>query len=91
MIFKPMKKEDVLKALEGQEDVLQKALKRHQLYFNSLSCPECGGKVMAIVNAKTPWRVGCDVLPNFLAKCQYCGVEFEPYTGIQLTMPEPPP
>lgn len=88
MIFKPMKKEDVLRALEGQENILDRHVKEHEAYFKRISCPSCHGDVMAIVNVRKLYSPG-QVLPNYLGKCKTCGVEFEPYTGIQLTMPEP--
>lgn len=83
-----MKKEDVLRALEGQENILDKRVKEHEAFFKRLSCPSCQGDVMPIVNVRKLFSQG-EVLPNFLGKCKTCGVEFEPYTGIQLTMPEP--
>lgn len=86
MIFKTMKPEDVRKALEGQEPILKQAAEELETFFKRLSCPSCGGEVMKIVNAKTPFKEG-DILPNFLAKCKVCSIEFEPYTGIQVTMP----
>lgn len=86
MIFKPMKPEDVRKALEGQENILDPAVKENEAFFKRLACPSCGGEVMPIVNAKTPFKKG-SILPNYIAKCKTCGVEFEPHTGIQITMP----
>lgn len=86
MIFKPMKPEDVRKALEGHENILDKAVKENEAFFKRLSCPSCGGEVMAVVNARTPFREG-GILPNYLGKCKACSVEFEPHTGIQVSMP----
>ncbi len=85
MLFKPMKPEDVRKALEGQTDILGPAAKQSEDFFKRLTCPTCGSDVMPIVNAKKPFRDG-EVLPNYLGKCKKCGVEFEPTTGIQVTM-----
>lgn len=87
MIFKPMKREDVRRALEGQMDILGEAAKQNEAFFKRLSCPSCHGEVGPIVNAKAPFKEG-GILPNFLAKCKVCSIEFEPYTGIQVTMPE---
>ena len=88
MIFKTMKQADVLRALEGHQDVLTSAAKENEEFFRRLSCPSCHGEVMSIVNARKPFREG-GILPNYLGKCKSCGVEFEPYTGIQVTLPEP--
>lgn len=86
MLFKPMKPEDVRKALEGHEDILKKANDESLAFFKRLSCPSCGGEVLRIVNAQKPFKAN-ELLANFLGKCKTCGIEFEPYTGIQITMP----
>lgn len=83
-MFRPMKKEDVLKALEGHENILKKATEENEAFFGRLSCPECRGAVMPIVNTKQLYREG-GILPNYLAKCRACTLEFEPYTGIIVT------
>jgi hypothetical protein len=88
MIFKPMKKEDVLKSLGGQEDVLTPEVKRNEEYFRSLSCPYCGNKCMPFVDPSRLFREG-DLLPNYMARCVACGSEFEPYTKILTTVPHP--
>ena len=86
MIFKTMKREALLKALEGHKDILKPAFEDNEKFFKRLACPSCGGEVMPIVNPKTPFKEG-DILPNFLGRCRACGVEFDPYTGIQVTLP----
>lgn len=86
MIFKPMPEEEIRKALEGHENILDRAVKENEAFFRRLTCPSCGGEVMAKVNYKQPFREGA-ILPNYIGKCKVCGVEFEPYTGIQITLP----
>jgi len=85
MLFKTMPKEVILKALEGHENILDKAVEEQQQFFKRLSCPSCGGEVIAIVNPKQIFKKGA-LLPNCLAKCKVCEIEFEPYTGIQVTL-----
>ncbi len=87
MIFKPMKQEDVRRALKGHQDILKSAYEQNEKFFKALSCPSCGGEVMAVINARTPFKEG-SLLPNYLAKCKACSVEFEPYTGLIVTLPE---
>jgi DNA-directed RNA polymerase subunit RPC12/RpoP len=89
MIFKPMKREEVLKLLEGQEDVLTPAIRAHEEYFKKLLCPYCSGdRCMPFVDPRRPFREG-DLLPNYLARCTTCGTEFEPYTKLQISLPHP--
>lgn len=84
-----MKRADVLKALEGHENALGPAVKAHEEYFAKLHCYECGGPVLAFVNPQKLFREDA-VLPNFLARCRTCGLEFEPYTKIQVNVPGTP-
>jgi hypothetical protein len=86
MLFKTMPKEVILKTLEGHENILSKAAEEQRQFFKRLSCPSCGGEVMAIVNARQIFKKG-ELLPNCLARCRTCEIEFEPYTGIQITLP----
>lgn len=86
MLFKTMPREAVLKALKGHENILDTAAEEQRKFFERLTCPSCGGQVMPIVNPKQLFKKG-SILPNCLAKCRTCGVEFEPYTRIQVTLP----
>lgn len=86
--FKVMDQEAARKALEGHPNVLKSAVEEHQKKFKSLKCPACGGSCMPFVDATRPFVEG-EILPNYLARCTSCGVEFDPHTGIQLTIPKP--
>lgn len=86
MIFKTMKKKDVLKALEGQENVLKGAVEENEQFFKRLRCPHCKGEVLPVVNARQPFVEG-SLLPNYLGKCKVCSLEFEPHTGIIVSLP----
>lgn len=87
MIFKTLPQDVVRKALEGQQNILAPAVEENARYFKRLSCPSCGGEVMPVVNPLQPFKAD-SVLPNYLAKCKTCEVEFEPYTGIQISLPK---
>jgi hypothetical protein len=88
MIFKPMNPDDVRKALEGHQDVLTPAMEAVDNYFHNLSCPACGGECMRFVDPSGLYKEGA-LLPTFLARCKACGIEFEPYTKIQVSGPRP--
>jgi hypothetical protein len=90
MIFKTMPREVILKALEGQEDVLTPALREHQQYFRNLSCPRCQSSVIPVVDPKRLFREN-GLLPNYLAKCSACECVFEPYTKIEVELPKKAP
>lgn len=86
MIFKPMKPEDVRRAIEGHKDIITPAITEVRRFIRGLSCISCGGDVIEIVNSKVLFTEG-NILPNFLAECISCKVQFEPYTRIQVAMP----
>ncbi len=86
MIFKPMKREDALRALKGQENIIAPAVREHEEFFKRLACPSCGSNVMAVPNHRQLFREG-SILPNYLAKCTSCETEFDPYTKIIVTLP----
>lgn len=86
MIFKEMKIEDVLKALEGQEDVLSKEVEAHNRYIEKLTCFQCGSPdIEQFVDPEHLFKEG-SVLPNYLVRCTSCGCEFEPYTKVQVKL-----
>lgn len=87
MIFKEMDPDEVRKALEGHENVLAPEVKKHEDYFASLECAYCGGSCRAIVSKERLFETG-SMLPKYLAECNDCGHQFEPYTGIELCGPK---
>lgn len=89
MIFKAMPREAVLKALEGQVDILTPELQRHQEYFKNLTCPHCQGSVVPVLDPKHLFRENA-ILPNYMAECTNCKCQFEPYTKIEVQLPKEP-
>lgn len=86
MIFKPMKPEEVRRLIEGHKDIVTPAVTEVINFVRHLSCPSCGGDVIEVVNSRTPFKEG-SIVPNFLGECISCKVQFEPYTRIQVSMP----
>ena len=83
MIFKEMDKEEVLKVLEGQKDILSEEKQKHEEYFAHLRCISCrGDEIEPFVDPESLYAPG-SFLPNYLARCSACGCEFTPYTKIQ--------
>ncbi len=87
MIFKPMKPEIIRQIVKGHKDVVTPAVAEARNFIRRMSCPSCGGEVIEVVNSKTPFTEG-NIVPNFLAECISCKVQFEPYTRIQVSMPK---
>ncbi len=88
MIFKEMDQDEVLKALEGQKDILSDEMKKHEEYFAQLRCISCScDEVVAFVDPESLFSQG-SFLPNYMARCSECGCEFTPYTKLQTSSPD---
>lgn len=88
MIFKEMNEEDILKALEGQEDILTEEMRKHEEYFAHLRCISCSSnEIEPFVDPETLFAPG-SLLPHYLARCSACKCEFTPYTKIQTSSPD---
>ena len=87
MPFKTIDPEIMLKALEGHENILDKEVEAHEEYFRKLSCINCGSNVTPFVDPSRLFRDGQN-LPNYLARCETCKCEFEPYTKIEVKGPD---
>lgn len=69
--------------LEGQVDILTDKVAEESEYLSTLPCPKCGTThCLPTVDARKPFVDG-QILPRRLMHCLNCGLEFEPYTGIQ--------
>lgn len=79
---KPLTQDEIWKLLEGQEDVLTPLAKKEQIFFRNSACPTCGAVSHSqTVNAKRPFSQGSP-LPNILLRCLQCHTEFDPNTGL---------
>ncbi len=87
MIFKLMDTEKLLSILKDRDSMLTEALVQNQKFFDSLKCIRCSEKVSPIISKVNPFTNG-DVLPNYWARCNSCGCEFEPYTKIEISGPK---
>lgn len=90
MVFKQMNPEDVLKALEGHQNVIKEEVKRVVDYFSNLQCLHCGGSCRMEINNKKLFDSG-SILPNFIAQCNDCDAQFTPYTKIEVQGPKRDP
>ncbi len=81
-----MKQSEVLEILKNHQDFsMRTELEREDKYIQDLVCKICQGSMLKIL---TPTPQFFNGLPKYWAKCVACGVEIEPYTGIQITLPD---
>jgi hypothetical protein len=90
MIFKEMDPDEVRKALEGHHNAIADEVKKHEDYFASLSCSYCQGSVHPFISPEKLFEEN-SFLPKYLAECDLCGHQFEPYTKIELRGPQRDP
>lgn len=90
MIFKEMDPAEVLKLLEGHTNILKPEVEAHEKYFASLECPYCRGDCHAFLSPTKLFEEN-SMLPKYLAECNLCACQFEPYTGIELRGPKRDP
>lgn len=78
-----MKEEDILKAIEGVEDIITPAVKSRRERYARLKCPGCGGRISMEVWSSDLTRMRSDeVVPDGRARCIACGRLFDPDTGL---------
>lgn len=78
-----MKEEELLKAIEGVEDVITPAVRARRDRYAKLKCPGCRGNVSMEVWPEDLKRMRADeVVPDGRARCLACGCLFDPDTGL---------
>lgn len=90
MIFKEMDPEEALAAIAGHENVVKKAVEEMERYFSKLRCFRCSGSCRPTLNNQALYKDG-EILPDYLAECNDCGVIFTPYTMIEVRGPTKDP
>jgi hypothetical protein len=87
--LKLLSEQELRQALAGHKDILTDADAESKRFFATRFCPYCkSNEIMRKVNPQQLFREG-EVIPNYLGMCKACGCEFEPYTGILITLPRP--
>ena len=90
MIFKEMDPAEVRNLLEGHENVLKPEVEAHEKYFAGLECVYCRGDCHPFLAPEKLFNEG-SILPKYLAECNLCGHQFEPYTKIEVRGPQRSP
>lgn len=81
--FKQSSQDDILKLLDGHEDVLTPRTKQELEFVSSQICPRCGGNVVPEHYLPRMLNGGP---PRPLARCGECHCLFDPYSGLLLEM-----
>lgn len=71
----------LLEKYGGQKDLVTEADSTVKEYLETVECPECRSHVTPFVNPQNPFSPG-KLTPNFLCRCDSCGCELEPYSGV---------
>lgn len=76
----------ILELLENERDIITEKAQQREQFYQSQTCPRCGGEALTkIGNIKTLFRRN-DPLPRYQLHCEGCECQFDPYSGIILTM-----
>jgi len=86
MIVQYMKEEDILRAIEGHTNVINKAIESKNAQSN-FSCLRCGGKTIDKLADKNLFLDG-EILPNYYAECTNCLAVFNPTLRIEISPPK---
>ena len=78
-----MKTEDVLRAIEGQPNLIAEAAKEKKEFFSRTKCVSCGSSVVPEVTVDDLTRMLPDqILPFGKARCTACRCLFDPFTRL---------
>ncbi len=86
MIVQYMKEEEILNAISGHINFIDKALqeKSKEGIFN---CLRCGGKTRNKIDESRLFIDG-DLLPNYYAECVECFAVFNPKLMLEISPPK---
>jgi hypothetical protein len=86
MSLKPVDPRITAKLLEGHQDVISGLAAEREKFYQHQSCPYCqGNSFRKIGDGRTLFRAG-EPLPRYQLHCLDCGCEFDPFSGIVLTI-----
>lgn len=83
-MFKTMKQDTVLSIISKYSSNIRSEVEREDKFIANLSCRNCGGSMIKS-SPKVPQFL--NGMPKNWARCTACNTEIEPYTGIQINMP----
>jgi hypothetical protein len=86
MLLKPMDPRITLKLLEGHPDTITQLAQEREKFYQSQSCPQCGGNAFVKRADSRILFTDEDPLPRFLLECSNCKGTFDPHSGIIVTM-----
>lgn len=88
-VFKEMKTEDVLRAIEGHKDILTPEAERLEALYRSKKCPRCEGDMSKEFDAKHAFADPNATIGRALLRCRTCGCLLDPFTDIILESVNP--
>lgn len=86
MSFKALDPRITLKLLEGHRDTITQLAQEREQFYQSQTCPQCGGNAFIKRADQRVLFKDDDPLPHYLLECNNCGGLFEPFSRLVLTM-----
>lgn len=88
--FKTLEPEQIRKAIEGIEDVLEGELKKQEAFYRHCICPRCkkpelNKEYLSVTGpGKGVTFVESEPLPRAMLRCSHCNCLHNPFTGMIL-------
>lgn len=86
MALKQLDPRITLKLLEGHQDTITPLAQEREKFYQSQTCPQCGGNsFIKRADARVMFHDG-DPLPHFLLECNNCHGLLEPFSRMVLSI-----
>ncbi len=76
--------EVILAAIEGEPDILQPEMAKHEAFYRQFTCRKCGGAVRKEFDTRHAFADENVMIPRALLRCTTCNHLFDPYTNLEL-------
>jgi len=85
MDLKPLDPRITQKLLEGHKDTLSPLAAEREAFYSSRTCPTCSGNALQKTCNPQMLFLNGDPIARYQLKCENCGCEFDPHSGIIVT------
>ena len=86
MELKPLDPEVILRMLVGHKDIITPMAQEREKFYQSQSCPHCGGATFTKHATSADIFRGNDPLARYQLICQDCDCLFDPHSGLVLKL-----
>lgn len=85
--MKLMSEQELLNAINNHSNLIEEQTRKRDEFYNKLNCIRCNENRIVPILYTSKLFTQNNILPNYLARCLNCGVEWEPLTNIEIKLP----